>query len=76
MIGHIDINSIRNIFVDLKELVLINSDILMISETKIDSCSPISQFCISGYSFSYHFDRNSKGDWFFTARRVFYFKES
>lgn len=61
---HINLSSIRNIFVDLKELVFNNIDILMISETKIGNCFPITEFCISGYSFSYHLNRNSKFGWF------------
>ena len=44
VIGHININSIRNKFEALKEIVNDNVDILMISETKLDDSFPIYQF--------------------------------
>ena len=36
-------------------------DILMISETKIDSSFPISQFTMTGYSIPFRIDRTSHG---------------
>ena len=35
-------------------------DILMLSETKLDSTFPSSQFLINGFSVSHRLDRNSK----------------
>ena len=37
------------------------NDILMISETKIDSSFPISRFTMTGYSIPFRFDRTSLG---------------
>ena len=36
MIGHLNINSIRNKFLDFKEIVLSDTDICLISETKLE----------------------------------------
>ena len=59
--GHININSIRNKFEDLKYMVKNKIDILLISETKIDDSFPEAQFYIDGYSKPYRYDRNSSG---------------
>ena len=61
IIGHIDINSIRNKFEPLMRFRNNNLDILMISETKIDDTFPDSQFLIEGFSVSYNLDRTAKG---------------
>ena len=44
IIGHININSIRNKFEPLVSFINNNLDILMISETKINDTFPASQF--------------------------------
>ena len=46
IIAQININSIQNRFQTLVSLVTFTSDILMISETKIDQSFPLSQFMI------------------------------
>ena len=61
IIGHININSIRNKFEPLVSFINNNLDILMISETKIDDTFPDSQFLITGFSVPYRFDRTAKG---------------
>ena len=61
IIGHLNINSIRNKFELLSFLIGGKVDILLISETKIDSTFPTSQFLMSGYSNIYRLDRNDKG---------------
>ena len=61
MIGHININSLRNKFELLAEMVRDKVDLLMISETKLDSSFPIAQFYMKSYSKPYRLDRNSKG---------------
>ena len=61
IIGHLNINSIRNKFEQLQELVNGSIDILVISETKIDETFPFSQFYISGYSKPYRLDRTAYG---------------
>ena len=40
MIGHLNINLIRNKFLDFKQLVLSETDICIISETKLDDSFP------------------------------------
>ena len=50
IIGHVNINSIRNKFEPLVSFINNNLDILMISETKIDDTFPDSQFLIKGFS--------------------------
>ena len=59
--GHININSLRNKFDFLKEIICDNIDILLVSETKLDSSFPHAQFQIDGYSKPYRLDRNGKG---------------
>ena len=53
MIGHIKINHIRNTFETLSNSIKsnldINTNILMLSETKLDSAFPTNQFAIEGY---------------------------
>ena len=49
IIAHLSINSIRNKFDLLKELVSDSIDILILSETKLDGSFPSSQFHIEGY---------------------------
>ena len=45
----------------MKEIVSTNVDILLISETKLDSSFPRAQFHIHGFGEPYRFDRNGKG---------------
>ena len=61
IIGHININSIRNKFEPLVSFINNNPDILMISETKIDETFPDSQFLIKGFSVPYRLDLTAKG---------------
>lgn len=61
LIGHYNINSIRNIFFEMRHIFdLCSLDIVGISETKIDDSFPLSQFCIENYKL-YRQDRNSRG---------------
>ena len=59
VIGHININSIRNKFDPLSSLVKDNIDILMVLETKLDSSFPQTQFRMEGYAPPFRYDRNS-----------------
>ena len=59
--AHINLNSIRNKFEMLRELVQNRIDILLISETKINSSFPTSQFEIEGFSSPYRKDRSQNG---------------
>ena len=61
IIGHININSIRNKFEALTEIIKDKLDIFMISETKLDSSFTVGQFCIDGYSKLFRSDRDEKG---------------
>ena len=58
-IGHININSIRNKFDMLSSMAKDIIDILMVSETKLDSSFPQAQFRIEGYAPPFRNDRNS-----------------
>ena len=61
ILGHLNINSIRNKFEALKFIVDNNINIFLISETKLDNSFPSAQFLINGFSAPHRFDRKSKG---------------
>ena len=61
LIGNLNVNSISNKFDQLKLFVQGKADILVITETKLDSTLPTSQFLIDGYTKPYCFDRNRNG---------------
>ena len=63
VIGHININSIRNKFEPLPSFINNNLDILMISEIKIDKTFPDSQFLIKRFLIPYRLDLTAKGEW-------------
>ena len=50
MIDHIKISSIRHEFEMLSKSIEGNLDIIIISETKLDSTFPSNQFTIEGYA--------------------------
>ena len=60
IIGHININSIRNKFEPLVSFINNNLDIPMISEAKIDDTFPDSQFLINGFLLPDRIDRTAK----------------
>ena len=57
IIGHLNINSIRNKFSSFKDLAFKETDICLLSETKIDDSFPNSQFFAVGYRM-FRKDRN------------------
>ena len=61
IIAHLDINSVRNKFGQLKILVHDKIDILVVTENKIDDTFPDSQFHIRGYKIPFRKDRNKLG---------------
>ena len=61
IIRNLNINSISNKFDQLKLFVQGKVDILIVTETKLDSTFPTSQFVIDGYSEPHRFDRNRNG---------------
>ena len=60
VIAQLNINSIRNKFTSLSNMIKDNIDIWLISETKIDSSFPTVQFHIDGYTI-HRRDRNENG---------------
>ena len=61
VISHLNINSLSNKFDQLKLIIKIKVDILVITETKLDSSFPDSQFIIDGFGQLYRLDRNKHG---------------
>ena len=61
LIGNLNINSISGKFDQLKVLVQRKFDVLVITETKLDSSFPKGQFLIEGFSVPYRLDRNRHG---------------
>ena len=59
--AQLNVNSLRNKFDSLINMINNNIDILMISETKLDPSFPTGQFHIHGFCEPYRFDRNSSG---------------
>ena len=56
--AHVNINSVRNKFDLLNDSIKNIIDVLMISETKLDSSFPNGQFQIHDFSEPYRFGRN------------------
>ena len=56
-----NINSIRSKFDSLADIVKVNVDILMISETKVDDSFPGSQFFLDGFGTPFRLNRNRNG---------------
>ena len=61
VIGHLNINSLSNKFDQLKLIIKNKGDILVITETKLDSSFPDSQFKIDGFRQTCRLDRNKHG---------------
>ena len=59
--GHPNINSVRNRFEALTHIIDNNTDLLLISETKLDDSFPTAQFQMKGFSVPYRYDGNGKG---------------
>ena len=61
IIGHININSIRNNFEILKSMLSEVLDVLMITETKLDNSFPEQQFHIESFNIPFRLDRIRHG---------------
>ena len=61
--GQININSIKNKFDLLMNIIKNEINIFMISETEIDNSFPISQFTMAGYSIPFRFNRTKSWRW-------------
>ena len=61
IIGQLNINSLRNKFNELAELMQGKLDILVLTETKVDHTFPEKQFLVPGYKKPFRLDRNRNG---------------
>ena len=63
MLSYLNINSYRNKIEDIKSSIIDYVDVLCVSETKLDSSFPVSQFLIPGFKQPYRMDvsQNSGG---------------
>ena len=61
IIGHLNINSIRNKFKYLKYLIVENIFVLLIFGTKLNNTFPQCQFLLDGFHTPYREDRTDKG---------------
>ena len=59
--AHLNVNSIKNKFDQLADLIKGKIDVLMLSESKIGDSFLDRQFFLDGYSTSYRLDRNRSG---------------
>ena len=59
--AHLDINSIRNKFGFLADIIKHNIGILMTSETKVDDSSPDGHFFLDGFGTPFRLDRSKNG---------------
>ena len=60
IMGHLNVNSLRNKFESIKLIISPNFDIFLVSETKLDESFPNNQFSISSYRM-FRQDRNCFG---------------
>ena len=61
IIGHLNINSIRNKFDIMKPILMHDLDIFMVTETKLDHSFPVSQFNVEVSSTPFRLDQNKNG---------------
>ena len=61
IIGHLNINSLRNKFDALEVIIKNNRDIFVVTETKLNQSFPMGQFEIDGFSTPFRADRNKEG---------------
>ena len=68
VIAQLNINSLRNKFASLSTMIKDYVDLLLISETKIDSSFPTAQFHIDDYTIDRR-DRDKNWGWLTTLRK-------
>ena len=61
ILGHVNINSIRNKFDALTYIIGNNIETILISETKINDTFPTALFFVKGFSAPYRQDENRTG---------------
>ena len=60
--ANLNINSLPNKFDQLREIVLIYADVLVVTEAKLDDTFLTSQYLVTGFSVPYRLDRNRNRD--------------
>ena len=60
ILGHLNINSLRNKFESIADVIQGTFDIFLLSETKIDESFPDKQFCLNNFRI-FRKDRNRYG---------------
>ena len=60
MFAYLNINSIRNTFNNLQDVIKGNIDVALIAETKIDASVTMAQFSLENYHKPFKLDINSK----------------
>ena len=60
ILSYLNMNSIRNKFENLREIIKHNLDVLAVAETKIDASFPSPQFFLEGYHSPYRLDISGK----------------
>ena len=60
ILAYLNVNSIRNKFENLLEIIKQNLDVLAVAETKIDASFPSAQFFLEGYHSPYRLDISRK----------------
>ena len=61
IVGHLNINSLRNKFEALQFIINRNLDIVLLSETGLDDSFPSAQFMLKNFGIPYRLGRNSNG---------------
>ena len=56
IIGHLNINSISNKFDTMKQMLMHDLDIFMVTETRLDDSFPVSQFNVGGFGSPFRLD--------------------
>ena len=59
IVGHLNINSLRNKFEALQFIIGRNLEIVLLSETKLDDSFPSAQSMLKNFGIPYRLDRNS-----------------
>ena len=60
ILSYLNVNSIRNKFENLREIITQNVDALVVAKTKIDASFPSAQFFLKGYHSPYRLDISRK----------------
>ena len=61
IMSNININSLPAKFDQVKEVILKNVNILVVTETKLDEIFPLAQFYVERFTMPYRLDRNRNG---------------